>query len=206
MTADATFWDRIAVKYAARPIKDMTAYEKTMARTRAWLGAQDNVLELGCGSGSTALLLAPDLGKITATDISGGMIAIGKEKAAAQGASNIEFMQATTHDPRLLPESYDTVLAFNLLHLIEDLDQSLSRVHTLLRPGGLFISKTVCLGNALHFKAMVWVMQKFGRAPFVRFMDVPELEAALGSKGFEIVETGNYPAKPISRFIVARKI
>ena len=56
--ADARFWDRIARKYAADPIKDMDGYARTVDRTRHHLRSTDTVLELGCGTGTTALKLA----------------------------------------------------------------------------------------------------------------------------------------------------
>ena len=68
------FWDRHAAKYAEKPIADPTAYEEKLARVRSLLRATDHVLEIGCGTGSTALRLAPGVAKITATDVSSGMI------------------------------------------------------------------------------------------------------------------------------------
>jgi len=205
MTADATFWDRIADRYAARPVKNMTAYEQTLERTRAYLRDTDTVLELGCGTGTTALRLAGDAGQITATDIAPRMIAIARGKIAAQGADNVAAEVATAHDAPVPARGYDAVLGFNYLHLLPDMEETLARVHAMLRPGGLFISKTVCLGAAPHLRALIWVMQRLGKAPHVRFLDVATLEAAIAAQGFEIVETGDYPARPVSRFVVARK-
>jgi len=47
-------------------------------------------------------------------------------------------------------------------------------------------------------------MQWLGKAPYVRFMEIAELEHIISSEGFKIIETGNYP--PPSRYIVARKV
>ncbi|ANK83627.1 MAG: hypothetical protein TEF_20145 [Rhizobiales bacterium NRL2] len=205
MTDTAAFWDRSARKYAARPVKDMGAYEKTLDRVRAHLSVGDEVLETGCGTGTTALKLADAAGRITATDISAGMIAIGREKAAAQDVANIEFRQATLEQD--MPAGpFDAVLAFNLLHLLTDPADAIDRVRNLVRPGGLFISKTVCLGRrAWHFRALIGGLQLIGKAPHVSFLDVAELEAMVTGAGFEIIETGDYPAKPPSHFIVARR-
>ena len=50
------------------------------------------------------------------------------------------------------------------------------------------------------------VMQLFGRAPaVVHQLNVAELETAVEAAGFEIIETGNFPARPTSRFLVARR-
>lgn len=205
MTEARTFWDHAARKYAARPVGDMDAYEATLERVRAHLRAGDHVLEIGCGTGTTAFRLAKNCGRIDATDLSGEMIAIAREKAAGEGAANVEFSQATLESG--LPDGpFDAVMAFNLLHLLDDPAGAARRVHGLLRPGGLFISKTICLGRrAWHFKALVALMRLFGKAPRVAFLDVAGLEAMVRDAGFEIVETGDYPAKPRSHFIVARK-
>ncbi|MEQ8901364.1 MAG: methyltransferase domain-containing protein [Roseovarius sp.] len=206
MTADATFWDKIADKYAASPVKNIAAYEETLTRTRAYLDPADNVLELGCGTGTTALKLAGDAGHITATDISPRMIAIAQDKILQAGAGNVTARVATAADIGMPGAGYDAVLGFNYLHLLPDMEGTIAQIHGLLRPGGHFISKTVCLGRAPHFKVLIWVMQKLGKAPFVRCLKVETLEAVIRRQGFEIVETGNYPARPVSRFIVARKV
>ena len=53
-----TFWDGAAENYAKSPIRDVEAYNYTLERTRTYLSPTDKVLEVGCGTGSTALLLA----------------------------------------------------------------------------------------------------------------------------------------------------
>jgi len=60
MTHAAAFWDKRAKKYASSPIKNKQAYTETMDRTKAHLSIDDKVLEIGCGTGSTTLLLAGD--------------------------------------------------------------------------------------------------------------------------------------------------
>ena len=203
----AHFWDKIAPGYAKKPVKDQASYETTLERTRARLSSNDAVLEIGCGTGTTALKLADACGYILATDISPQMIRIAEEKAREAQIANVDFLAATVEDTRLDGRSFDAVLAFNLLHLVENLDETLTRVASLVEPGGLLISKTVCLeGQGWYFKPMIWIMQTFGKAPYVSFLTIEELERAIEATGFEILETGDYPAKPPSRFIVARKV
>ena len=74
--SDERFWNRVARKYAALPIADVAGYERSLERTRSYLRPTDKVLEFGCGTGGTALKLAPSVASIVATDISGEMIAI----------------------------------------------------------------------------------------------------------------------------------
>ena len=84
ITSDARFWDRSSRKYAKSSIADLNGYERTLERTRAYLQPGDSVLELGCGTGTTALRLADGVQSYLATDISGGMIAIAEEKLAIE--------------------------------------------------------------------------------------------------------------------------
>lgn len=205
MNAYATFWDRVAPKYAADPIKDMKAYEHTLARTRSYLGPSDRVLELGCGTASTALLVAPGVGHLMATDFSPVMVAIGRAKVKEAGLGNMAVELADLEGGPLPTETFDAVLAFNLLHLLHDPETAIRRVRNLLKPGGLFISKTACLQGAYRMLALpVGAMRLFGRAPKVSFFSTRWLEEAVRRQGFDILESGDFPKSPPSRYIVAR--
>jgi ubiquinone/menaquinone biosynthesis C-methylase UbiE len=206
MTTTADFWDRIAPKYARTPIKNMDAYEETLDRTRAWLKAEDRVLELGCGTGTTALRLAPAVAQITATDISPAMIGIAQDKAQKEGVENAAFRAGSVAEALTETEEVDAILAFNLLHLVQDLPGTLSAIRNQLQPGQHFISKTPSLGGRPLVRLVVTVMRAIGKAPFVNFVRAEELEEMIRQAGFEIVETGDYPAKPANHFIVARAI
>lgn len=206
MTATAAaFWDRIAERYAKSPIKDIPTYEKTLDRTRAHLTPTDTALEIGCGTGSTALRLAGDVGHLTATDIAPGMIAIAKRKQAEGGPENLSFGTAAVSD--IAAETpFDAVMAFNLLHLTPDLDGTLAQIAQLVRPGGVLISKSACLSHgAWLFRPLVGAMQLVGKAPKVTFFTTQGLEQAMEAHGFEILEAETFAKRPPSHFIVARR-
>lgn len=204
MSIDAGhFWDRIARKYAAKPVPDAAAYATTLERTRAYLGAHDRVLEVGAGTSSTAIALAPLVAEYTASDVSAEMVRIGQEKARAAGIDNLIIRQGVLGDPSLGSGPFDAVLAFNLLHLLRDPGAEVARAHALLKPGGWFISKSGCLADGQNYlRPVIGLMRLFGRAPYVNFLSRKGLESAIVAAGFEIVETGDYP----SRFIVARRL
>lgn len=202
------FWDRIAKKYAQSPIKNVEAYKETMDRTKAHLSKGDSVLEVGCGTGSTALLLADSVKRITASDISANMIDIARNKAKDQQIENVTFVHAALFDDALKTESFDVVLAFNLLHLLEDTPVAIRRLRELLKPGGLFISKTVCVAEHSTLKLLrlpMYIGEKLGFVPYVKFLRIHALEEFITNENFQIIETGNYPPSPPSRFIVAKK-
>ena len=210
MIATAKFWDNVAEKYAKSPIKDMASYEQTLERTASYLKSTDQVLELGCGTGTTALKLSGYAAHITASDVSSGMLAVGRKKAAEQNATNVTFLEADAEHPPTGP--FNVALAFNLLHLVDDLQGTLTSIHDALQPGGLFISKTFCLpesGGSFRYRMIrlaLPIMQLLGRAPFVRFMTQAELDAAIEQTGFELIERDSFPARDARRFLVARRI
>ncbi len=207
MIAEETFWNRVAKRYSEQPIKNVEAYEQTMDCTRTHLSNDDKVLEVGCGTGSTALLLAKDVGHITGSDISTAMVDIAREKAWDQQVGNVDFVRSTVGEHEEPEGSYDAVLAFNLLHLIKDRPAAVRQIRRLLKPGGLFISKTPCLADrSLWLRPVIFVMQIFRRAPYVGFLGVSELDEMIAGERFQIIETGAYPSSPPNRFLVARKL
>ncbi len=147
MADKARFWNRIARKYANDPIADQAGYERTLQRVQALLSREHEVLEIGCGTGTTALRLAPATRRLVATDVAEQMIAIAGEKLASQPIPQLEFQLADAEVLVAEQGTYDAVLAFNLLHLVADLPQALSSAINALKPGGLLISKTPCLNE-----------------------------------------------------------
>ena len=200
------FWDKVADKYSRKPVRDQASYEKTLDCTRRHLSASDAVLEVGCGTGTTALTLAPCVNRITATDYSVRMIEIAREKAVAQGVANVRFERATLFDEALESGPYDVVLGFNFLHLLDDVPGAVRRIHRLLKPDGRFVSKTVCLGEQTRlWQIPLRIARAVGFAPYVRCLTIAELEGIVTGAGFEIIETGLYPPSPPSHFVVARR-
>lgn len=193
---DARFWDKLARRYARSRIADQAGYERTLAATRRHLKPGDSVLEFGCGTGTTAVALAPSVSRFVGSDISGEMITIAREKAAAQGLSNVMFEQAAMTDAPWGDASFDAVLGFNVLHLIPDRAPVLATVRRVLKPGGLFITKTPCLAELnVMFRPLVAVMQWTGQAPSVVFFNTAQLEREIEAAGFTIIERERHASK-----------
>jgi len=206
MTHAAQFWDDIAPKYAASPVKDPGAYAHTLERTRSYLNGTDRVLEVGCGTGTTALKLAPFVAHLTATDFAPGMIDIARGKADASGTKNVTFEVAEA-EAAAATNTFDAVIGFNLLHLVRDLPDTVAALGRQIRPGGYLITKSTCLGGIYSPLAlMILVMRAMGKAPYVNIFTAHRLESVIAAAGFEIVETGDFPARPPAHFIVARKL
>lgn len=205
MNQTTKFWDKIAEKYAKQPIADEVSYQKKLDITREYLNPDMNVLEFGCGTGSTALAHAPYVKHIQATDISSNMLEIGRQKAEAASVENVDFQQAGISDIEVPDESLDAVFGFSILHLLEDKDDALSRVYRMLKPGGVFISSTACLEGIIRvFVLVVPIGRLLGLMPMVKIPTKSGLETSMTRAGFEI-EHQWQPGKGKAVFIVARK-
>ncbi len=194
---DARFWDRSSRRYARSSIKDLAGYERTLARIRESLRPDDNVLELGCGTGTTALRLANGVRNYLATDLSGGMIAIAQEKLNAAPIPGLAFRAATAEELTRDESRFDVVLGFSYLHLVRDVPGTLRSIHALLKPEGLFISKTPCLGNMnpLIRLALLPVMRAVGLAPHVSAFDSIALEQLIKDAGFDVIAREEHASK-----------
>jgi 2-polyprenyl-3-methyl-5-hydroxy-6-metoxy-1,4-benzoquinol methylase len=132
------------------------------------------------------------------------MIGIAKEKAKTQGIKNVLFTTATIEDWHANDHSYDVILGLSILHLLEDKEAVLAKVHWLLKPGGIFVSSTVCMAELPGL--MRWLLpvgNALGILPLVRTFSADELMESMQRSGFS-VESNWCPKSGSSVFIVAK--
>ncbi|WP_338000422.1 class I SAM-dependent methyltransferase [Chelativorans sp. YIM 93263] len=176
---------------------------------RHYLKGDEAAFEFGCGTGATALKLAPSVARIVATDISSEMIAIAREKSESERCANATFEVATPDAAEWPDGAFDVALGFNVLHLVEAREAALKGIHRLLKPDGLFISKTPCLEEMNPLvRIAVSAMQLVGKAPYVAFLSEEALEREIAAAGFEIIERARHASRgrDARPFLVARKL
>ena len=163
------------------------------------------VMEFGCGTGSTAIAHAPYVKHILAIDFSKKMLEIAQGKAGANNVGNITFQRSGIEEFSAPDQSFDVVMAHSILHLLENRKMAISKVYDLLKPGGLFVSSTVCIGKKKSFLRYVLPIGTFfGLLPLVRFIDAKELADDIIAAGFEIVHQWQ-PGESKAVFIIAKK-
>ena len=199
------FWDRIAEGYAKQPIADEASYQKKLQVTREYFKPDMEVFEFGCGTGSTAITHASYVKHILATDISAKMIEIAQGKADAQNIENITFQQSKIDEFSVSDQTFDMVLGLSILHLLKNKEEVIAKVHKMLKPGGLFVTSTACLGDNMKWFKIIGPIGNFlGLIPFVKVFTVKELEDSLTDAGFAI-DYQWQPGKNKAVFIVAKK-
>ncbi len=182
----------------------------TIENTKRYLKASDIILDYGCATGTKALEFAGRVKKIYAIDISSKMIEAAKTKAAERNIENVDFAHTTLFDEKYKKESFDAITAFNILHLLEDNKKVVQRITELLKPGGLFISTTPCLGEKMSYRdkfvfSLVILLMKIGMFPSIKRFKFHELEDLIATGNFQLVEKEKSYHSLSGYFIVAKK-
>ena len=205
MNRSEKFWDRMANNYDRVEKKDEQTYIKIIEKTKMYLKISDIVLDYGCGTGLISNEIADNVKVIRAIDISSKMIEIAKRKADGRKIKNIDYAHSTIFDERYKRGSFDVILVFYILHLLEDPHKVMQRINELLKPGGLIISTTPCMGEKTFLSILLSLVSKIGLIPKIRSFKISELEDLIANVNFEIVETECLNQSGQQYFIVAKK-
>lgn len=212
MSKSEKFWDQSASNYDNTEEKFEFIHSRSRANTKRNLKDTDIVLDYGCGTGTTACEISGLVKSVRAIDISTGMIEIAKRKAATGGVVNVDFEQADIFDEEFENGSFDVVLAFNMLHTVPDPESVVQRTVELLKPGGLFISVTPCLGGKKSALVslqilLVRALLKVGVIPVpIRQLKSADLDDLMDDERLQVIETEEIFKGASSYFMVAKKV
>ena len=103
------------------------------------------------------------------------------------------------------------ILSLSILHLVENPTQAMDRINQLLKPGGVFISATPCLGEKTFVSILmnipIFLLSKMGFFPSINFFQRLQFGGdRLRMKIFKLLNSENLSVHPLREcFIVARK-
>ena len=201
------FWNRRSEVFDKQVLSVYeNAYRKMVKRSAAFLKKEDRVFEIGCGTGVATIPLSKYVKEITATDISENMIKKAREKAKNQSKDNIIFRTGELTEMEVEPESYDVVAAYNVLLYMKNQEEVLKKIYEVLKPGGIFLSATDCLGRNLSKDSVkkFW-KSKLHLMPYVAFDTPISLMRKVQKNDFEVLEIVNLHKNPPNIFIAAKK-
>ncbi len=204
MSSKAFIWNVMAKRYANQPIADPVAYQKKLEHTQQYFTPESRVLEFGCGTGSTAIYHASKVGHILGVDISDAMLNIARDKKAEAALTNVNFEKCTLLDLENSAD-WDVILGMSILHLVPDISAHLEKTYELLKPGGVFVSSTMCLGDiSTRFKYIEAIFKWVPFLPSVQALSSESLKQIIVKAGFEI-EYEWQPGIKSALYLVGRK-
>ena len=138
MTDNIKFWNKQADRFSKSGNNES---KKLVEKSSEYLTSKTNLLDFACGTGQSTILFADVVQFATGLDYSDEMIRL----ATKNKKENTNFITGSLDHDMLTKNSYDVIVAFNVLHLIADLELVSEQVYKLLKPGGYFVSYSPCI-------------------------------------------------------------
>lgn len=135
------FWDKVAPVYDIfANFINRKANRALCAEVGRLISLSDEVLECACGTGLLTGIIAPRCNSLIATDFSERMLNRAEKKYKKY--ANIRFEQANILRLSYPDERFDTVVAANVIHLLDDPSKAMRELDRVCKPGGKIIIPT----------------------------------------------------------------
>src|SRR5215831_7659703 len=119
------------------PVNGFWNVHGTRTVERLGLAPTARVLDLPCGSGSSALAAARVAQSVLAVDIATNLLDLARAKAEREGLTNIEFLRADMRATGLDDESFDAVVSVHGVFFVPDRVALMRELWRLVAPGGV---------------------------------------------------------------------
>ena len=127
--------------------------------SRLQLAAGDEVLDLCCGAGASAIPSARAVGaagRVVGVDISEPMLELARARAAREGLANIEFRHGDATSTGLPGSSFDAVVCVFGVFFVPDMTAFIAEMWRLVRPGGVLAITTWGPGFLEPASSLFW--------------------------------------------------
>jgi len=136
LSEHAEFWSQVARQYDRVVDRQLGGTTRSMARERlAKEPRLGTVAELGCGTGFFTERLAERAGRVVATDVAPGMLALARERVRAP---NVVFQVEDCQHTSFPDAAFDAAVVSLVLHFTEPA-RTLAEMHRILKPRGTLV-------------------------------------------------------------------
>ena len=179
-------WDTFSPFYdLGETLYNKDVYLTTGKIVSEYVGAGDIVLECACGTGAISRFVAPKCKRLIATDMSKGMLREAEKNCAA--FSNVSFYKADITAIRCSENSFDKVIAGNVIHLLDDPKAALKELERVCKHGGKIIVPTYINAAKTSQHMMTEGLRLFG-VDFKSEFDFDSYKKFFEDMGYENVE------------------
>ena len=180
------FWNKISPVYDLfENVYNRKVYKGTGIKVSEFIDETDSVLECACGTGAITEEIAKKAQMVLATDFAEGMLKRASKKCRKY--SNVSFRQEDITDIKSADNSFDKVVAGNVIHLLSEPEKALNELLRVVKPGGKVIIPTYINMLKKSSGIAVSVIKKMG-ADFKRQFDIDSYKKFFEEKGFKDVE------------------
>ena len=179
------FWDKVSGVYDLfENIYNKSVYQSTGESVVKYIKNTDRVLECACGTGAISIFIAPVCKELIVSDYSVGMLKQAKKKL--KNYDNIDYRRVDITDIEAEDNSFDVVVAGNVIHLLPDPQRAMNELTRVCKDGGRLVIPTYINGDEGTNKLAVKFLEKLG-ASFKCQFDAESYEKFFEDMGYENV-------------------
>jgi 2-polyprenyl-6-hydroxyphenyl methylase/3-demethylubiquinone-9 3-methyltransferase len=169
------------------------------------------ILDIGCGGGLVSEPMARLGASVTGIDAAGEALVVARAHAAGAGL-DIDYREAAAEDLAAAGESFDAVLALEIVEHVADPTLFLAAAARLVRPGGGFVAATLNRTPKAFIFGIIgaeyllrWLPR--GTHQWRKFLRPSELAAALRRHGLTASDISGLSYNPLAgRWVLSRDI
>jgi ubiquinone/menaquinone biosynthesis C-methylase UbiE len=200
------FWDRFARYYDSFIDKVFRkTYKTILENIDSDLNINNNVLEIGTGTGIIPFSIYSKVSSIIATDISAGMIHIANQKLVKSKIKNIDFQIQDSYNLSFPDNSFDLVIASNLFHLLYEPEKPIKEIKRVMKDNGLFIAPTLCAGENIKSKIIAAIIGSLSGFKVVNKWSFKDFKNLLTKNGLVIYKDLRIEGTLLTAYIVMKK-
>lgn len=172
------FWSTFAGIYDIAEKINGKVYKEMVELTAELTPYNAKVIDCASGTGELALAAAVKAESVLCTDNSEKMLKTAERKCRSRGAVNIEFSRRNIFHLEEPNESFDIVIAGNVLHLLNDPEKAVRELYRIAKPGGKILLPTFMTKNVGDISKLVLkAYEKMGFSPSAEYSPKSYAEA-----------------------------
>lgn len=144
-----SFWDKVSGIYDLAESLNKKAYREMLCNTARLVPIGAKVLDCAAGTGELSIAASKNAESVISTDLSEAMLEKAEKKCRAKGINNIFFDTRNIFDLDDADESYDVVIAGNVLHLIKNPENAVKELARVTKKGGKLILPTFLVNDRM---------------------------------------------------------
>ena len=156
------FWDRWAGLYDAAESLNHRAYQAMLNGVRAVVPEGAKVLDCAAGTGELSIAASEKAESVLCTDLSLSMLEVARKKCSKRGIGNIRFEERNIFELEDSDDTYDIVMAGNVLHLLDEPQEAVRELARVVKNGGKLILPTFMVTENKRMPFLLKIYGLFG--------------------------------------------
>lgn len=179
-------WDKLSPFYDFfETVYNGKCFKGIAKEIKKHVNSDDIVLECACGTGLLTVPMAEKCKELIATDYSDGMLKQTKKKVAK--FDNVKLEKVSILELPFDDNKFDTVVAANVIHLLDDPGQALSEMKRVCKANGKLIIPTYVNKSKKNSMIAAKILEKMG-VDFKRQFDLDSYKEFFNKYGVDVKE------------------